>query len=112
MAGWAWRHRGTLRRAGDLAVRTPVMLREGRTPELATEARAVLALDATLPKETSVRISGIDAGTVTLHGDPGARAVTAVRTALLHVPGVADVRSDGSTLPTTSSMLSAAPARA
>jgi hypothetical protein len=111
LAGWAWRHRGTLVRAGDLALRSPSLVRDGRTRELATEARAVLALDAPMAKTTSVRISGVDAGTVTVHGDPGPRAVTAVRDALREVPGVSDVRSDGSTLPTAASVLEAAPTR-
>jgi hypothetical protein len=108
VAGWAWRHRGTAVRAADLALRTPVLVREGRTQDALTEARAVLALDASVPRATSVRISGIDHGTVLLHGDPGGPAVTAAREALCDLRGISDVRSDGTSHPTADAMLRAA----
>jgi hypothetical protein len=108
VAGWAWRHRGTVVRSADLALRSPTMVRDGRTHDVVTEARAVAALDAALPRATSVRISGIDDGTVLLHGDPGGRAVTAAREALCDLPGVNDVRSDGVSHPTADALLQAA----
>ena len=110
-AGWAWRHRGTVMRAADLVVRSPSMLRDGGSRRAGHRGACGAGLDGPLPKATKVRISGIDAGTVTVHGDPGAKAVAAVRAALRDLPGVSDVRTDGATLPTAATLLQAAPTR-
>ena len=95
VAGFAWRHRGTVVRMADLVAKAPRMLREDGTTELAQHAKALLALDAALPTEMGVRISGIENGSVTLAGDPGPKALASAKDALCEVSGVTDVRTDG-----------------
>lgn len=94
LAGWAWCHRGTLLRTGDLALQVPTLLVDGRTDKLATEARAVLALDAELPDDMSVRIGAIEDGTLLLRGDPGGPALRAARRALKGIPSLAGVQTE------------------
>jgi len=106
VAGFAWRHRGTVVRVGDLARQVPKLVNENGTAELGSHARAVLALDAALPTDTSVRISGIDNGSVTLRGDPGGHALDVATTALCDLPNVSDVRTDGATHDVVDSVLS------
>lgn len=104
---WAWQHRGSVVRAVDLAARAPSLVRDRRTSQLATEARALGALDGALPTATSVRITGIDDGSVLLRGQPTGHALDAARAALTALPGVVDVRTDGHTQPTLDSLLTA-----
>ena len=106
VARLAWRHRGTVVRMGDLATRVPSLVRDGRTGDLGLEARSVLALDSAMPTDTSVRISGIDNGSVTLRGDPGGHALDVATTALCDLPNVSDVRTDGATHDVVDSVLS------
>ena len=108
VAKLAWGHRGTVVRLGDLAVRVPTLVRDGRTDDLALEARSVLALDAAMPTDTGVRISGLGDGTVLLRGDPGAASVQAARDALCRIGAIGDVRTDGTTQPTLETSLAAA----
>jgi hypothetical protein len=108
VAGFAWNHRGTVVRLGDLALRAPRLVRDDGTAELASHARAVLALDAAMPTDMSVRISGIENGSVTLHGDPGGHAVSAATEVLCKVKGVTDVRTDGATHATADTAYAAA----
>jgi hypothetical protein len=105
VARWAWGHRGTVLRFGDLAGRAPALVRDGRTDDLAVEARSVLALDAVMPKDTSVRISGLGDGTVLLRGNPSAVALQDARDALCKISEIGDVRSDGTSQPTTADAL-------
>ena len=100
VAKLAWSHRASVVRVADLATRVPEAIRDGRTNELAAEARAVLALDAVLPTDLSVRISGLDDGSLTLRGNPGARALAAARKQLVAVTQIRDIRTDGTDLPT------------
>jgi hypothetical protein len=104
-----WKHRGSVVRGVDLAKRAPRLVRDGRTGDLAAEARAVAALDGPLATETKVRISGIEDGSVLLRGDPsGAELQSARATLLSSVPSVVDVRTDDTGQPTLDSMLEGA----
>jgi len=105
IATWAWQHRGSVLRAADLAKRAPTLVKDKRTDELTTEARAVLALDSAVPTDTSVRISGIDQGTVTLKGHPAGPAADAARKVLVTLPAVVDVRTDDVDQPTLDDVL-------
>ena len=105
IASWAWQHRGSLVRGVDLALRAPTLVRDHRSDALKAEARAVLALDGAVPSDTSVRISGVDAGTVTLQGHPSGPNVEAARAALVSLPMVDDVRTDGADQPTVDDVL-------
>ena len=105
IASWAWQHRGSLVRGADLAMRAPSLVRDSRTDALKSEARAVLALDAAVPSDTSVRISGVDDGTVTLQGHPSGSGVEAARKALVALPMVNDVRTDDTDQPTVDRVL-------
>jgi hypothetical protein len=105
IARYAWDHRGSVVRAADLATRAPALVRDGRTADLKTEARAVLALDAAVPTDTDVRISGIDDGTVSLRGNPAGAALQSARQALVTLPTVVDVRTDGGDNPTLDHVL-------
>jgi hypothetical protein len=101
-----WKHRGSVVRGIDLAKRTPTLVRDGRTRDLAAEARAVVALDGPLATETGVRISGIEDGSVLLRGDPAGPELQSARTTLLtEVPNVVDVRTDAAGQPTLDTML-------
>ena len=105
IASFAWQHRGSVVRALDLARRSPTLVRDGRTDELTAEARAVLALDSAVPTDTSVRISGIEHGTVTLKGHPAGPGVDAAREALVSLAVVNDVRTDDTDQPTVDEVL-------
>jgi hypothetical protein len=105
IARYAWEHRGSVVRAADLATRAPALVRDGRTAELRTEARAVLALDGAVPKDTSVRISSVDDGTVSLRGNLAGPALESAREALVTLPSVVDVRTDGGDNPTLDHVL-------
>jgi hypothetical protein len=105
---WLWQHRGSVSRSLDLAKRTPQLVRDGRTHDLAAEARAIAVLDGPLPTDTGVRISGIDDGSVLLRGQPAGPVLDAARSALRTLPNVVDVRTDGAEQPTLDSMLSGA----
>jgi hypothetical protein len=105
IATWAWQHRGSLVRTVDFARRAPTLVRDRRTDELTAEARALLALDGAVPTDTSVRISGIEHGTVTLRGHPAGPGVDAARQALVALPVVSDVRTDDTDQPTVDAVL-------
>jgi hypothetical protein len=104
VASFAWKHRGTVLRAVDLAKRAPTLVRDGRTDELKTEARALVALDSAVPTDTTVRISGVDSGTVSLRGEPAGAAAEAARRALVSVPAISDVRTDDRGQPTAAQL--------
>ena len=99
VAGFAWNHRGTLVRAADLAASVPRLVGEDGASAVATRARLLYELDRAMPTDTTVRISGYDAGSVTLAGDPGAVALERATEALCSVRGVVDVRTDGTDHP-------------
>lgn len=105
---WAWQHKGSLVRAADLAKRAPTLVRDGRTADLAAEAKAVVALDGVLPNDTDIRISGIEDGSVMLRGQPEGEPLEAARSALTTVQNITDVRTDDAGQPTLDSMLSGA----
>lgn len=90
----AWAHRGSMVRLADLVRHVPEHARQRDAGPLVTEARAVLALDEVAPTDTSLRITGLDDGQLTLRGDDPAGAPPQVREALLRVPKVVDVRTD------------------
>ena len=94
LAQVAWRHRGTVARSADLLRHVPQRVRCRETDELLTEVKAVAALDRAVPTDTSIRITGIDDGSVTLDGQADQRDLAAARAALLRVSTVADVRTD------------------
>jgi hypothetical protein len=102
---WAWQHRGSVARGADLVKRTPHLVRDGRTGEVTAEARAIAALDGVLPTDTSIRISGIDDGSVLLRGDPSGERLQTARSALTSLPDVSDVRTDDTRHPTVDSIL-------
>ena len=103
-----WRHRGSAIRAVDLARHAPQAVRSRQLDQLATEARAVLALDRTVPRDMSIRITGIDDGSVVLGGQADVGELAAARAALLRLPNVADVRTDGAGHPSTDQLLAGA----
>ena len=103
-----WRHRGTVLRTADLARHEPQRVRCRETDDLLTEAKAVAALDRAVPTDTSIRITGIDAGAVTLEGQADPRELAAARAALLRVPKIADVQTDGAGSPSTDDVLAGA----
>ena len=100
-----WRHRGTAMRTVDLARHTPHAVRNRDLDDLATEARAVVALDRTVPRDTSIRITGIDDGSVVLDGQADVSELAAARATLLRLRNVADVRTDGAGLPSAEQLL-------
>lgn len=108
MLSWAWQHRGSVARGADLVRRTPHLMRDGRAAELTAEARAIAALDGALPADTSIRITGIDDGSVMLRGQPSGDRLETARLALTALPNVVDVRTDDATQPTLDSLLSSA----
>jgi hypothetical protein len=61
--------------------------------------RLLYELDRAMPTEAGVRINGVDAGAVTLAGDPGPKALERATEALCHVRGIVDVRTDGTSHP-------------
>jgi hypothetical protein len=106
MLGWAWQHRGSVTRGVDLAKRVPDLVRDGRTGQLAAEARAIMALDGPLASDTHIRISGIEDGSVMLRGQPSGTGLEVARAALTSLPDVVDVRTDDRDQPTLDSLLS------
>jgi hypothetical protein len=95
LIGVAWRHRASIIRVADLARHAPQHLLDGHPQELATEARAVLALDAALPESSNVRIRGVENGTVSLRGQgPVGHDLETARDTLLSVMMLVDVDSD------------------
>lgn len=105
--GWAWQHRGSVTRGFDLAKRVPELVRDGRTSQLAAEARAIVALDGPLASDTHIRISGIDDGSVLLRGQPAGAGLEVARATLTSLPDVVDVRTDDRDQPTLDSLLDA-----
>ncbi|MET0729341.1 MAG: hypothetical protein ABWZ76_13685 [Acidimicrobiales bacterium] len=105
IATFAWQHRGTVVRGLDLAKRVPDRVRDGRTHELAVEAKAIAALDGKLGDDTAIRISSVEGGTVTLHGDPVGAELEAARSSLLSLSDVIDVRTDNAAQPTLDTLL-------
>lgn len=105
---WAWRHRGSVARTVDLAKRAPELIRDGRSGDLAAEARAIAALDAPLATDTGIRISSVEDGSVLLRGQPSGEPLAAARAALTSLPNVVDVRTDDRDNPTLDSMLAGA----
>jgi hypothetical protein len=101
----AWRHRGTVVRAVDLARHTPQRVRCRETDDLVTEARALAALDRAVPTDTSIRITGIADGSVTLEGRADQLELETARSALLRIPKVADVQTDAAGSPSTDDVL-------
>jgi hypothetical protein len=107
MATFVWQHRGSAVRAVDLARRLPHLLSGGDRAAAVTEAKAIVALDGHVPTSTDIRISGIQDGAVTLRGDLQSRSLDVARQALLDVPDVLDVRTDGGEQPTLDAELAA-----
>ena len=68
------------------------------------EAKAIAALDAELGRDTAIRISGIEDGTILLHGNPVGAELEAARSALLPLAEVIDVRTDDAVQPTLDSV--------
>jgi hypothetical protein len=99
VAGMAWSHRGTVRRAVDLALDAPRLVREDGVKGLVEHGRLLYELDRAMPTAMGVRVSGLADGSVTLAGDPGAKALARATEALCRVRGVTDVRTDGSSHP-------------
>lgn len=97
---FGWKHRGTVMRGADMLRRVPNMVQSGRTDDLATEARAILALDGPFGDETDVRITGIDDGSIMLRDTLAGPSLEAARGALRSVPKVLDVRTEGVAHPT------------
>ena len=111
LASFGWKHRGTVVRGIDLLRRTPQLVQTGRTDDLATEARAIAALDGPFGTATDVRITGIDDGSVMLRDSLAGPALDAARGTLCSVPNVLDVRTEAVDHPTLDDALarSAAP---
>jgi hypothetical protein len=97
---WLWAHRGTVTRTVDLAARAPSELSQGRWADLGTEARAIKALDRDLAAARDVRITQVADGTICFRAGAAPRALDLARTAVLPIPTVLDVRTDGSRQPT------------
>jgi hypothetical protein len=108
IATFSWQHRGTLIRAIDLLLRTPTLLRTGRTADAYTEAKLLVALDRQAPTDTDIRITGLHQGDVVLRGDLPADSLDVARTALLGVSQVVEVRSDSTGQPTLDDAIASA----
>jgi len=106
VASFAWKHRGTVMRGVDLARRAPQLVQDGRTSDLTTEARAIVALDGPFGDETAVRITGVDDGAVMLRDNLAGPSLEAARGTLQAVPNVLDVRTEGAARPTVDDALS------
>jgi hypothetical protein len=107
VASWMWKHRGSVLRTSDLAMRAPQIVRTGRTADLPVEAKAILALDRTHPTDASVRITGINDGSVTLR-DLDGKDLEAARSSLCSVREVADVQTRPVDQPTVDDALATA----
>ena len=103
-----WQHRGSVVRTTDLARRLPQLVSTGKTDDAMTEVKVIVALDASVPTSTDVRITGIDDGAVTLRGDLPAGSLESARQAVLSVSDVLDVRTDATEQPTFDDALAAA----
>jgi hypothetical protein len=95
VATWVWHHRGSALRVVDMGMRAPQMVRDNQVQEALIEARAIVALDGPLPTDTTIRISGVDAGTVTLRDDLDPSTLDLASQTLLKISDVLDVRTDG-----------------
>jgi hypothetical protein len=91
----SWQHRGSLVRAGDLLWRLPGLLRDRQTGDLLTEAKVLLALDASAPTRTDIRLAGIDEGDVVLRGRVTPESLDLTRRAIHRVSGIQEIRADG-----------------
>jgi hypothetical protein len=89
-----WQHRGSVVRVVDLGRRLPQLVGNGKSGDAVTEAKAIVALDGSVPTSTDVRITGVHDGAITLRGDLHVDALDAARDALLGVSDVLDVRTD------------------
>ena len=69
ITSFLWQHRGSVVRTVDLACRLPQLIRDGRSRDALTEAKAIVALDGKVPTRTDVRISGFEDGSMLLRGD-------------------------------------------
>ncbi|MGK2948625.1 MAG: hypothetical protein ACSLFP_08625 [Acidimicrobiales bacterium] len=107
IAGWMWQHRGSVVRTADLALRTPQLVRTGRTTDLPVEAKAIMALDRTHPTDLDVRINGISDGSVSLR-DVDAADLESARSSLCSIREVTEVQTQGADQPTFDDALSAA----
>jgi hypothetical protein len=93
LAGWAWRHRATLVRGGELALlHAPAQLVHGRIDELTTEAKAVMALDEDLGDDLNVRIHQVADHTLALRGGIDEETAGTAREALGTVSSIDKVR--------------------
>lgn len=108
VVSFGWHHRGTVMRGIDLARRAPQLVQSGRTDDLTTEARAIIALDERFGDETDVRITGIDDGSVMLRDSLAGPSLDAARDTLRAVPTILDVRTEGVDHPTLDDALAAA----
>jgi hypothetical protein len=100
-----WQHRGSVVRAVDFARRLPQAVTGGNRSAAVTEAKAIAALDGKVPTSTDIRITGVQDGAITLRGDLPDDSLDVARQALLDVPDVLDVRTDGAEQPTLDSEL-------
>ncbi len=99
VAGWMWNHRGTVARGADLLLRTPQLVRTGRTADLPLEIRSLVALDETHPTNTAVRITSIADGAVMLR-DLNVADLEAARSSLCSLREVGEVRTQPADQPT------------
>lgn len=111
IASFGWKHRGTVMRGIDLARRAPHLVQNGRTADLTTEVRAVIALDGPFGDETDVRITGVDEGAVMLRDNLAGPSLKAARGTLRAVPNVLDVRTGGVAHPTLDDAVTATGSR-
>lgn len=100
VATFLWQHRGSVVRTVDLARRLPQLIQDGRGRDAFTEAKAVIALDGKVPTRTDVRITGFDAGSMTIRGDVPFDHLEEARATLLAVDDVIDVRTSALDQPT------------
>lgn len=94
IATWVWHHRGSALRVVDMGMRAPQLVRDNQVQDALVEARAILALDGPIPTDTTVRISGVDAGTITLRDDLDPSTLGVTTQTLLKISDVLDVRTD------------------
>lgn len=104
---FGWKHRGTVIRGVDMLRRAPQLVQTGRTDDLTTEARAILALDGPFGDETEIRITGVDGGAVLLRDNLAGPSLDAARGTLRSVPNVLDVRTEATGHPTLDDALAA-----
>lgn len=102
---FGWKHRGTVIRGVDMVRRAPQLVQTGRTDDLATEARAILALDGPFGDETEIRITGVDRGAVLLRDGIAGPSLDVARGTLRSVPNILDVRTEATGHPTVDDAL-------